>query len=80
MRNEGIILLLGKFNDRTATNHATILSNDSKPNLLWLDEDLVLANRYKRNSKESTENLFCTELVKLCGSQDLIICNRVMKW
>jgi hypothetical protein len=51
LRNEGSILLLGDFNARTATNQAIILSNDSNPNPLWLDEDLVLANRYKRNLK-----------------------------
>jgi exonuclease III len=80
LRNEGSILLLGDFNARTATNQAIILSNDSNPNPLWLDEDLVLANRYKRNSEDLTENLYGTELIKLCSSQDLIICNGLMKW
>jgi len=45
-----------------------------------LDEDLVLSNSYKRSSEDLIENLFGTELVKLCSSQDLIICNGVMKW
>jgi hypothetical protein len=80
LRNEGNILLLGDFNARTATNQAILLSNDSNHNPLWLDEDLVLANSYKRSSEDLTENLFGTELVKLCSSQDLIICNGVMKW
>jgi hypothetical protein len=45
-----------------------------------LDEDLVLSSSYKRSSQDLIENLFGTELVKLCSSQDLIICNGVMKW
>ena len=45
-----------------------------------LDEDLVLSNSYKRSSEDLIEKLFVTELVKLCSSQDLIICNGVMKW
>jgi hypothetical protein len=72
--------LLGDFNARTTTNQAIILSNDSNPNPLWLDEDLVLASRYKRNSEDLVENLFGTKLIKLCSSQDLIICNGLMKW
>jgi hypothetical protein len=47
---------------------------------LWLDEDLILSNSYKRSSEDLIENFFGTELVKLCNSQDLIICNGVMKW
>jgi len=44
--NEYSIFFLGDFNVRISTiNQAIILSNDSNPNLLWLDEDLVLANR-----------------------------------
>jgi hypothetical protein len=72
--------MLGDFNARTATKQATLLSIDSNHNLLWLDEDLVLSNSYKRSSKNIIENLFGTELVKLYNSQDLIICNGVMKW
>jgi hypothetical protein len=62
------------------TNQAIILSNDSNPNPLWLDEDLVLASRYKRNFEDLVENLFGTKLIKLYSSQDLIICNGLMKW
>jgi hypothetical protein len=80
LKNEGNILLLGDFNARTTTKQATLLSIDSNHNPLWLDEDLVLSNSYKRSSKDLIENLFGTELVKLCSSQDLIICNGVMKW
>lgn len=47
--NEGIILLLSDFNARTTTSQAIILSNDFNPNPIWLDEDFVLASRYKRN-------------------------------
>jgi hypothetical protein len=79
-KNEGNIPLLGDFNARTTTKQATLLSNDSNHNPLWLDEDVVLSNSYKRSSKELIENLFGTKLVKLCNSQDLIICNGVMKW
>jgi hypothetical protein len=39
-----------------------------------------LSNSYKRSSKDLIENLFGTELVKPCSSQDLIICNGVIKW
>jgi hypothetical protein len=80
VKNEGNILLLGDFNARTTNSQDVVLRNDSNPNPLWLDEDLVLANIYKRNSKDLIENLFGTELVKLYSSQDLIIFNSVMKW
>jgi hypothetical protein len=56
LRNESGILLLGDFNVRTTTNQDIILSNDSNPNPLWLDEDLVLIRRYNRNSKDLVEN------------------------
>jgi hypothetical protein len=68
-----IILLLGDFNARTTTKKATLLSDESNHNPLWLYEDLVLPNSYKRSSQDLIENLFGTELVKLCSSQDLII-------
>ena len=61
-------------------NKLLFLSIDSNHNPLWLDEDLVLSNSYKRSSQDLIENLFGTELVKLCSSQDLIIFNGVMKW
>jgi hypothetical protein len=80
LKSEGNILLLGDFNARTATKQDTLLSTDSNHNPLWLDEDFVLSNSYKRSSKDLIENLFGTELVNLCSSQDLIICNGVMKW
>jgi len=51
--NEGSILLLGYFNVRTTTNQVILLSNDSNHNPQWLDEDLVLANIYKRNSSNN---------------------------
>ena len=56
------------------------LSNRSNPNPLLLDEDPTLASRYKRSSKDLRENLFGSELVKLCNAQDLIICNNLKKW
>jgi hypothetical protein len=68
MRNEGSIFLLQDFNARNATNQDIILSNDSNPNTLWLDGDPILANRYNRNSKDLTKNLFGTKLIKLCSS------------
>jgi hypothetical protein len=80
LKNEGNILLLGDFNARTATKQATLLSTDSNHNPLWLDEDLVLSNSYKRNYEDLIEYLFGIELAKLCSSQDLKICNGVMKW
>jgi hypothetical protein len=73
LKNDGNILLLGDFNARIATKQATILSDDSNHNPLWLNEDLVLSNCYKRSSQDLIENLFGTELVKLCSSQNLII-------
>jgi hypothetical protein len=79
-KNEGNIFLLGYFNDRTATKQATLLSIVSNHNPLWLDEYLVLSNSYKRSSENLIENLFGTDLVMLCSSQDLIIFNGVMKW
>jgi hypothetical protein len=80
LRNEGNILVLGQFNVRSAINQVIILSNDSNHNPIWLYEDIVLANSYKRSSKDLTENLFGSELVKICSSQELLICNGVMKW
>jgi hypothetical protein len=79
LKNEGNILMLGDFNAMTATNQATILINDSNHNPLWPDEDFVLSNSYKISSSGLIENLFGTKLVKLCSSQDLIVCNGVMK-
>jgi hypothetical protein len=80
LKNEGNILLLGDFNARNATKQDSLLSNGSNHNPLWLDEDLVLSNSYKRSFEDLIENLFGTELVKICSSQDLIIFNGVMKW
>jgi hypothetical protein len=80
LKNEGNILLLGDFNARIVTKQATLLSTDSNHNPLWLDEDLVLSNSYKRSFEDLIDNWFGIELVKLCSSQDLIICNGVMKW
>ena len=80
LRNEGNILLMGDFNARTSSNQAILLSNHSNPNPLWLDEDLTLADRYKRSFEYLGENLFGFELVKLCRAQDLIICNGLRNW
>jgi hypothetical protein len=63
LKNEGNILLLGDFNARNATKQYALLSNDSNHNPLWLDEDLVLSNSYKRISEDIIENLFGIELV-----------------
>ena len=71
---------MGDFNARTSSNQGIFLSNYSNPNPLWLDEDLTLASRYKRISKDLGENLFGSELVKLCSAQDLIIFNGLKKW
>ena len=71
---------MGDFNARTSSNQAIILSNHSNPNPLWLDENLTLAGRYKRSSEDLGENLFGSEIVKLCSAQDLIICNGLKKW
>jgi len=80
MRNHINIIFLGDFNARTKNNQGIILSNDSNPNPLWLDEDIVLASNYKRNFEDLVENLFGTELIKHHSSQDIIICNDLMKW
>ena len=74
------ILYLGEINPKITTNQSHILSNDSNPNPLWLDEGIVLASIYKRNSEDMVENLFCTKLIHICSSQHLIICNDLMKW
>jgi len=68
LRNDGNILLIGDFNARTSNNQAIILSNHSNPNPLWLDKDPTLASRYKRSSEDLRENLFGSELVKLCSA------------
>ena len=64
---------MGDFSARPSSNQTIILSNHSNPNPLWLDKDLTLANRYKRSFEDIGENLFGSELVKLCSDQDLII-------
>ena len=35
---------------------------------------------HKRSSEDLGENLFGSEVVKLCSAQDLIICNGLKKW
>ena len=71
---------MGDFNARTSINQAIHFSNYSNPNPLWLDEDLVLANMYKRSSEDLGENLFGYELVKFCSAQDILICSGLTKW
>ena len=71
---------MGDFSALPSSNQAIILSNHSNPNPLWLDEDLTLAKRYKRSSKDLGEFFFGFELVKQCSAQDLIICNGLKKW
>jgi len=71
---------MGDFNARTSRNQVILLSNHSNPNPLWLHEDLTLVSRYKRSFEDLGENLFGSELVKLCNAQDLIICNGLKKW
>lgn len=80
LRKEGNNLLLGDFNIRTTSNQAILISNNSNPNPIWLDGNLVLASKYKRNSEYLIRNLFGTELVNICNSQDLIICNTIIMW
>lgn len=80
LRNEGNILLLRDFNDITTTEQTIILSNDYNPNSLWLDDDPILVGRYKRSFEDLGENFFGFKLIKLCSSQDLIMCNGLMKW
>lgn len=72
--------MLGDFNAQIATNQATQLSSNANPNPLWLGDDYALASKFQRNSKDTIENLFDTELIKLCGFQDMIICNGIIKW
>jgi hypothetical protein len=80
LKNEGNILLLGNFSARTVTHQDNLLRNDSNHNSLWLDENIILSNSYKRSSEDLIENLFGIKLFKFCISQDLIIFNGVMKW
>ena len=71
---------MGDFNACTSRNQAILLRNYSNLNPLWLDEDMTLASKYNRSSEDLGENLFGSELVKLCSAQDLIICNGLKKW
>lgn len=71
---------MGYFNAHNSRNQAIILSNFSNPNPVWLEEGPALARRYKISFEDLGENLFGSELVKLCSAQDLIICNGLMKW
>ena len=54
---------MGDFNARASCNQAILLINYSSSNHLWLDEDLDLANRYKRSYEDLGENLFESEQV-----------------
>jgi hypothetical protein len=72
--------LLGDFYVIKTINQEIILRNDFNPNPLWLNENLILASRYKRNSEDLVGNLFTYELVKIYISQNIIICNGLMKW
>jgi hypothetical protein len=63
----------------TTTNQATLLSNDSNHNPLWLDEDLVLSNSYKRSSRDLIENFFDIELVDLSRHNNLQWSNEMTK-
>ena len=71
---------MGDFNAWTSSNQAILLSNHSNPNPIWLDKDLSLHGRYKRSSEDLGDNLFGSELAKLCSAQDIIICNGLKKW
>ena len=51
---------MGEFNARTSSKQYIILSNHSNPNPLWLDKDLTLAGRYKRNSEDLGEGTLFT--------------------
>jgi hypothetical protein len=81
LRNEGRIILLGDFNPIIENKQATFLSNISNPNPLSLEEDLDLMGIYKRTFEHLVENLFGTEVIKLCSCHDLIICiNGLKQW
>ena len=69
-----------EFNAWTFSNHAILLSNYSNPNPLWSDEDLELANMYKRSFEDLGENLFECELVIFCSAKDINVCNGLTKW
>ena len=71
---------MGDFNAQTSSNQYIILSNHSNLNPIWLDGDLTLDGTYKRRSEDLGENLFLSEIVKLCSAQDIIICNGLNKW
>ena len=72
--------MIGDFNARTSSNQAIILSNYSKHNPLWLDEELELADKYKISFEDIGENLFRSKMVKFCSAKDIIICNGLTKW
>ena len=58
LKTEATILLLGDFNAKITTNQSINLSNDSNPNLLWLNGELVLPSRYTRNFEYLVEICF----------------------
>ena len=71
---------MGDFNARTSNNQAILLRNYSSPNPIWLNEDLTLVESYQRRFEDLGDDLFRSELAKLCGAQDLIIFNGLKKW
>lgn len=47
---------------------------------LWLDEEIISAEKYRRNYEDFTNNFFGIDLVKIWSYQEQIIHKGIMKW
>ena len=68
-----------KFNSYTLSNQAIVLSNYCNLNPRLLDGDLFMLEGTTKDEYLG-ENMFGSELVKLCSVQDLRISDDLKKW
>ena len=70
---------MGDFNARTANEQASILRGKEDCNAIWLIEESN--HQWTRFSKDNkSNNLFGEQLLTLCGTFDLVICNGLDRW
>ena len=75
----GEILLVGDFNARTASEQASIICHREDCNPIWLTEEIN--HQWARISKDiKSWNFFGEQLLSLCGTFDLVICNGFPRW
>ena len=76
---QGEVLLVGYFNDRTVNHQGSIICCKEDHNPIWLTEEEN--PQWVRCSKDDkVRNHFGEELLTLCGAFNLIICNGLDSW